>query len=282
MKIGYLMKYSRDEVKWAAKVGFKCLAISFAEDLLKVTDSTAKNIRKDFQENNLKISALGTGMLNHLSPDEKEKKLNNQRFIRAMNLCPILGTNTISTNVFGNPDISIEENIPEYQQVFGEYADKAKRLGIKIAIENCPHVHTYPIKIGNIALSPYAWNLMFKAIPSKTVGLEFDPSHLVWLGIDYLKAAKKFGNRIYHVHAKDTEIIQDALDEKGIYGDSWWRYRIPGWGVVDWQKFFATLLDTDYQGDIDIEHEDPVFEGPRFKEGLILGLRHLSQFITQN
>jgi sugar phosphate isomerase/epimerase len=279
MRIGYLTQFSREEVRWAAKVGFRCLSISLEEDFLKISEKKVKSIRREFEENNLEISTLATGNLNHLSPDEREQKLNIQRFIRAINLCPKLGTNIISTNVFGDPDKSIEENMPRYQRVFGEYADEAERLGIRIAIENCPHIHVYPIKIGNIAFSPYVWDLMFKAVPSKAIGLEFDPSHLVWLGIDYLQAARKFKNKIYHVHAKDTEIIQDALNESGIYGSGWWRYRIPGWGVINWQKFMANLLDFNYEGNMVIEHEDPVFTGSRYKDGLILGLRHLSQFL---
>jgi sugar phosphate isomerase/epimerase len=279
MKIGYVTFYSKEEVRWAAKAGFKCLTIQFSKDFLKISDEEAREVRREFEENNLEISALTTGFLNHLSPNKEDQKLNMQRFIRAMRLCPILGTNIISTNVFGDPDKSVEENMPEYEQVFSEYANEAEQLGIKIAIENCPHIHVYPIKIGNISFSPYVWDLMFKSVSSKAIGLEFDPSHLVWLGIDYLKAAKKFGDRIYHVHAKDTEIIQDVLNNVGIYGSGWWRYRIPGWGIVDWRKLIATLLDINYQGNLVIEHEDPVFSGSRFREGLILGLRYLSQFI---
>jgi len=279
MKIGYITQYSREEVRWAAKAGFRCLTIGLAEDFLEISEEKAKDVQKEFEQNNLEVSSLTTGFLNHLSPDEREQKLNIQRFVKAMNLCQTLGTDVISTNVFGDPDKSVEENMPEYQRVFSEYARESEGLGIKIAIENCPHSQGYPIKIGNISFSPYVWDLMFKAVPSNAIGLEFDPSHLVWLGIDYLKAAKKFGDRIYHVHAKDTEVIQDVLNERGIYGDGWWRYRIPGWGVINWQKFIATLLDANYRGNIVIEHEDPVFHGPKFREGLILGLRHLSQFI---
>ncbi len=279
MKIGYLTRYSKEEVKWAARTGFGCLSVYGAEDLLNLSEDKLKDVRKEFEENNIEMSTLGA-YGNLLSLSKEEQKLNIQRFFGVMNICPILGVKAVSAAVWGDPDKSVEENIPEYQRVFAECAEEAERLGIKIAFENCPHVHGYPIKIGNIAFSPYVWDLMFKAVPSKAIGLEFDPSHLVWLGIDYLKAAKKFGDRIYHVHAKDTEIIQDILNEKGIYGNGWWRYRIPGWGVVNWQRLIAVLLDVNYQGNIVIEHEDPVFHGPRFREGLKLGLRHLSQFVA--
>jgi sugar phosphate isomerase/epimerase len=280
MKIGYITQYSDEEVRLAAKAGFKCLSIGLEGDFLKIKEETVKEIRMVFEKNDIEISALSSGFCNHLSSNDEERKMNNLRFKTAMSFCHILGTNTISTNAWGDPNKSIEQNMPTYRRVFSDYAEEAEKLGIKIAIENCPHIHGYPIKIGNISLSPNVWDIMFKAVQSKAIGLEFDPSHLVWLGIDYIQAARKFADRIYHVHAKDTEIIKDRLNEVGIYGEQWWRYRIPGWGVIDWRKLISTLLDSNYQGNIVIEHEDPVFHGPRFKEGLTLGLRHLSQFIV--
>ncbi|MEM2888958.1 MAG: sugar phosphate isomerase/epimerase family protein [Candidatus Bathyarchaeia archaeon] len=276
MKIGYLTNYTTQEAEWAAKNGFKCLAIWFTDDL---TEQKATTIKKSMAEINLEVSALAARDLNILSPDDKAQKINFDKFTRAMRMCPILGTNIISTNAFGNPEKCIEDNIPEYQRIFGECADIAEEIGIKIAIENCPKIRGYPIKFKNFAFSPYAWDLMFKAVHSKAIGLEFDPSHLIYMGIDYIKAAIKFKDRIYHVHAKDTEILHDVLSTQGIYGNGWWRYRIPGWGDVDWQKLIKILLEANYQGNIVIEHEDPVFTGPRFREGLLLALGHLSQFV---
>ncbi len=78
---------------------------------------------------------------------------------------------------------------------------------------------------------------------------------------------------------QDTEMLRNNLAREGIYGDNWWRYRIPGWGDIDWQKFIATLYDIDYQGDIAIEHEDPVFGGKKRDEGLKLGYNHLSLWV---
>jgi len=71
--------------------------------------------------------------------------------------------------------------------------------------------------IGNIAFSPQMWEEMFKRIPDENFGLNFDPSHLYWLGINYLKAVKNFKERIFHVHAKDTEVLSDKLAKVSIY-----------------------------------------------------------------
>jgi sugar phosphate isomerase/epimerase len=120
---------------------------------------------------------------------------------------------------------------------------------------------------------------MFEAVPSDALGLEFDPSHLVWQQIDYLDALYHFRDRIYHVHAKDTEIVPSVLAKVGIFGSGWWRYRIPGLGIVDWSAFLSALYEIGYDGGVAIEHEDPVFTGERFEMGLVLGYNTLAPLI---
>ena len=58
----------------------------------------------------------------------------------------------------------------------------------------------------NLAWSPAIWDEMFTAIPDENFGLNLDPSHLVWLMIDYERAVYDFADRIFHVHAKDLEV----------------------------------------------------------------------------
>jgi len=121
---------------------------------------------------------------------------------------------------------------------------------------------------------------MFKVIPSKALGLEFDPSHLVFQFIDYLDAARKFGSRIYHTHCKDTEILYDRLGYVGYTGEGWWRFRMPGLGDVDWKRLITTLQDVGYDYVLSIEHEDPLYHGEEgFRKGLVVARRHLAQFL---
>ena len=159
----------------------------------------------------------------------------------------------------------------------------------------------------NIAFSPEVWDAMFEAVPSDALGLEIDPSHMVWLGIDYVKAVQGLRQRIFHAHAKDMEIVQAPRSHAvGIYGQAfgkpegfghgWWRARTPGWGQVDWPAFITALIEVGYQGNIDIEHEDDVFAAAEFgkvesegdivanysteRKGLQLGFNHLSALIA--
>jgi len=171
-------------------------------------------------------------------------------------------------------EASLDDKFAAYNRIFGELAKVARDKGCLIAIENCPH------GFANIAWSPANWERMFNDLPTKTVGLEYDPSHLVWQGIDYVAALRKFGSRVYAFHAKDTEIMPDKLSYGGIYGSGWWRFRIPGHGDINWKRLFTILDDLNYGGDIIIEHEDPVFSGARRDEGLRLGLKFLRQFVV--
>ena len=102
----------------------------------------------------------------------------------------------------------------------------------------------------------------------RTIGLNFDPSHLILQMIDMGRFIREFGPHILHVQAKDLMIDRDGLYERGILsaGIGWQVPRIPGLGEVDWSVLFSMLYRTGYDGDIIIEHEDRVFEGTR-REG---------------
>ncbi len=212
----------------------------------------------------------------------------------------------VSTFAGRDPFKSVADNIPHFKEVFSRFCDEAEKRNVKIAIENCPMMDRFAMHGGNIAFSPEIWDVMFEAVPSKVLGIELDPAHMVWLGIDYVQAIYDYGDRIFHVHAKDMEIRRDVLARTGIYGQcfgdvyglghGWWRARTPGWGEVDWTKLITALLEVNYKGNVDIEHEDDVFalsatmghveeeadivsNYGQEEKGLILGYNTLSKLI---
>jgi len=282
MRIGFLTEYSEERVKFAKKTGFECLEVPInpgsALDIRKLTKAKIERTREVFAKNKVKVSDLVCS-LNHLDTDEDKRKENNEYFINVLKGCKEFGTDIVTTNIMGDRTRPPKENLSLYKEVFSEYAKIAEDKGVRIAMENCPHMSSYPFSIGNIGYSPAIWELLFEAVPSKAIGLQYDPSHLFWLGIDYLRGIYDFKERIYSVHAKDTEIIKDNLYKEGIIGTGWWRYRLPGLGEINWQKFIGALYDIGYKGDIIIEHEDPMFSGNRTDEGLKLGLKHLKLFV---
>ena len=106
-------------------------------------------------------------------------------------------------------------------------------------IENCVmegwHPDGYP---GNLAYSPELWEWMFEL----GLYLNFDPSHLLWLGIDPVEALRPYVDRVAHAHAKDAETFPASATATGSsagprrakqdpWDMGWWRYRIPGLGA---------------------------------------------------
>ena len=282
MKLGFLGDMTEANLQAAKEIGFTCLALQArpksvcGEKIL--TPQGRKEVAETMKKAGLEISALGF-YANFLDPDKEAATQRIEHLKNVIAAASEMGVSVVTTFAGRDPEKTIEKNIPPFKEVFSPLADLAEKNNLKIAFEHCPMMRGDPMRGINMAYSPQAWDLMFEAVPSMNLGLELDPSHLYWLGIDHIKAIYDYGERIYHIHAKDTEILQEQLDYLGIYARGWWRYRIPGWGEIDWQKFIAALLDVGYAGNIVIEHEDPVFHGKRFYEGLALGYKHLNQFL---
>jgi sugar phosphate isomerase/epimerase len=174
--------------------------------------------------------------------------------------------------------------------VFRPLVDRAGEVGVKLIIENCVmegwHPDGYP---GNLAYSPELWEWMF----SIGLYLNFDPSHLVWIGIDPVVAVKPYIDRIPHAQAKDVEILGDRRNRYGFFGRTrertnpwdvgWWRYRVPGLGTVDWVRLVDALYEGGFDGVLSVEHEDPVWGGTEalVEAGLEVAHRTLRPLIVR-
>jgi sugar phosphate isomerase/epimerase len=175
-----------------------------------------------------------------------------------------------------NEIISEDENYHDIA-AFLEALAAGSSIGTKILIENWPGRYK-----NFIATTPDGWRRLFSMVKSPDVGLEFDPSHLLWQGIDPSQAAREFGKRIFLLHAKDTKLFKDRIQDVGYCG-SWWEYRLPGRGEIDWRQYLGFLSgDLEYTEFISIEHEDIAFGWPNGpvelrKEGLVKGLAALRE-----
>jgi sugar phosphate isomerase/epimerase len=120
------------------------------------------------------------------------------------------------------------------------------------------------------------------------VALNYDPSHLIRLGVDHVRFLEEFLPHVVHVHAKDTEIIPEAVYEFGLYqgsafrgphqfGEQSWRYTVPGQGVARWATIFKILKEASYKGVVSIELEDENFNGSEEgeKAGFLASLGYL-------
>lgn len=171
-----------------------------------------------------------------------------------------------------------------WRESFPEIVSFAEEKNLYIAIEGWPGPQPYYPTLG---CTPETLRAMFEAIPSKHFGMTYDPSHLVRLGIDYIRVLVEFGDRIHHCHGKDTEILHEDLYEYGTlpptfstkyaHSEGYWRYTIPGLGAIDWGKVATRLDQMGYQGPISIELEDHRYwhTAEREKEGIRKALEHL-------
>ncbi len=284
MRIGYLCRYSEEEIAFAQQAGFESMQLLVSPgdplDPNQTDEATIIRAKEQYAKADIQISALGY-YPNHLTPDKDEAQATRQHFLSLFDLAEMLEVDTIGTFAGRDPERDIADNIPLFQDYWAPIAKQAEDRGLQIGFENCPMFHYFPFRGTNIAYTPRAWELMFEAVDSPALGLEYDPSHLVCLLIDYLAVIRDWGHKIVHVHAKDAEVLWPSVQRNGILEPGAVRHRTPGMGVVDWSKVISTLIEYGYDGNLDIEgRHDPIYYGPRENEGLVISLHHLKQFIA--
>jgi sugar phosphate isomerase/epimerase len=274
MFVGFLTAPVRDWsfkklVGWASDNGFKGLEVSVSPgskqvDVDRVLKGGAGGIRSILKGTEVKITGLAFYSIGILK-NPKEQKF----FEKVMDACSVLDVNVACTlaggPVTGKDKIkTLKEDFPG---VFNPLVDKAKKRGLKIAMENWFATNLQGLNHFQTA---------FDAVPDNALGLNFDPSHLFWQQIDYIEAVHRFSNRIFHTHAKDTEIMEFRLRQVGVLGGGWWKYRIPGWGRINWPAYLAALREVNYDYVLSIEHEDPFFTA---EDGFLKGKRFLESII---
>jgi sugar phosphate isomerase/epimerase len=124
---------------------------------------------------------------------------------------------------------------------------------------------------------------MFDLIPSPTLGLNYDPSHLVWQMMDYTRPLYDYRERLHHIHLKDAKVYPDKLNRVGIMANplAYHSPKLPGLGDINWGKFFSALNDVRYRGPVVIEVEDKAYEGSAedVELAILTARNYLSQFL---
>jgi sugar phosphate isomerase/epimerase len=284
-------KSLEEQIEWAASNGFGAIELHGAPntckiDLQKVSQDKdeAARIKQLAKANEVIFSGFMWGG-HHLHHNTEKREFSQARLKAMITAAVALDIEVVSTFIGRDPALPLKENIELAKKTWTELLPFAKEYGVKIAIENCPMMYEWPGGL-NIAYAPETWEGLFEALDPKgeILYLNFDPSHLFWLGIDYIAALKDFASRVVRVQAKDAEILPDKLNKVGILGDDWWRYRLPGLGQVNWSKFINTVYElglAERVQAISIEHEDPVWEGSpdKVQRGLKFTRQYLSNFI---
>ncbi len=207
------------------------------------------------------ISALGY-YPNPLAADEVESDTYVRHIGRVIDAAGLLGVDVVNTFIGRDPALPIERQWARVEQVWRPLLGRAEEAGVKIGIENCPMLFSLDEWPGgkNLAVSPAVWSELFERVPSGNLGLNFDPSHLIWQGIDIDRALRDFAPRLVHMHLKDERVDEEKLYQRGILGLGWHVPKIPGLGDIDWVAFFATLRSIGWTRPVVIEVEDRAFE----------------------
>lgn len=254
-------------------------------DVVGFSATQAAEVNARLAQAGISISALGY-YPNPLAADEVEAQVCRNHLKEVIGAAALLGVPVVNTFIGRDPTKSLADNWPRFCAVWPPLVEFAESQGVRIAIENCPMLFTGDEWPGgkNLAYSPATWRRMFAEIPSPSFGLNYDPSHLVWQRMDYLKPLREFATRIFHVHAKDVRVDQERLDDVGILAAplEYHAPKLPGLGEVNWGRFFSVLGDTGYDGAVCLEVEDRAYEGSlaRRRAALRQGRQFLSQFFV--
>lgn len=304
MKLGLLTAAFPDRslqevAEWAAPNGFEMLELACwpvgkatrryaGVTTLDVTDFGKKEA--DEAKAIVKANGLGISSLayypNPLNADPEHRAVVIGHLKKVIDAAALVMDDPIVGTFIGrDKDKTLEANFEMFRDIWPPIIKYAGDRGVKVAIENCPMIFSDDEWPGgnNMAYSPAIWRKMFEIIPAENFGLNLDPSHLVWLMIDYNRVVREFADRIFHVHAKDIEIDHEGLYENGTFsgGMGWQIPRLPGLGDVDWGDFISSLYRFGYDFVLSIEHEDRKFEGTEelVKRGFLISRDVLKPYL---
>lgn len=253
------------------------------EDLLKDSEKF-EEVKKIIHESGLSISALSCHG-NPVHPDRVVAKMYHEDMCNTVRLAEELGIDTITcfSGCPGDSEDSLFPNwvtcawpndyleILDYQwnkvliPYWKKFAAFARKHGVtKIALELHPGFNVYNVD---------TLKKLRDAVGSE-IGMNFDPSHLVWQGMDPIEVIRSCRGMIYHVHAKDVRVdrhnaaMNGVLDTKPYENEAErsWIFRTVGYGhdADYWKDIFSELKKCGYDSVISIEHEDSLmnrFEG---------------------
>ena len=224
----------------------------------------ADEVRKLLADSGVTISSLGY-YPNLLSPDADEAKVALDHLKKVIEASALLELGRVTTFIGRDWTKSVDENWPQFLNVWKPLIKFAEDRDVRVCIENCPMLFTKDEWPGgkNLAHSPKIWRRMFADIPSDRFGLNYDPSHMVWQQMDYIKPLWEFRDRIHHIHAKDVRLNRDRLDDVGILATpvEYHTPKLPGLGDINWGRFCSVLSDIGYTGPVCVEVEDRAYEG---------------------
>lgn len=286
-RLGILGPYTEANVQFAKNEGFTNMILGAGRrssmDPATITDQQIEAAKKTLAKYSMNVSAFQCTQ-NHIAADPDRRKQDNDYFVKTIELAGKMGIPYIGTASGKDPGKPLKQQVDDIVRVYNErYFPACQANKVRILWEPWPGGP-------NVATSPLGFETLFKGFgDSPYVGLQYDPSHLVWQMMDPIQTARDFVDKIYDVHLKDTEIRWDVVRRSGIQPidrTEWYLYRLPGLGSIDWPAFFTVLQRAGYQGAMSIEHEDPLYGspnrgGPDFSPDYAMGFKMAHRYLRQ-
>lgn len=251
-------------------------------DVHDLSPDKVQDIHQVLRAHNVTISALGY-YPNPMEADESRAGFFREHLRAVIAGAAKLGISRVNTFVGRVVGWNEEDNLRRFAELWPPIVAYAAEHGVRIGIENCPMYFTYDEwpKGQNLAYSPAIWRRMFEIIPDSHFGLNYDPSHPLWMQMDYLRPIYDFRDRLHHLHIKDARVYPEKLNEHGILANplTYHSPKLPGLGDINWAAYFSALHDIRYRGPVVVEVEDKAFEDSL--EARKLALRTCREYLRQ-
>ena len=264
-------------------IGFRRAGVEWQKDLAKlakwsksagfdVIDFTHHSTADDYsilQANGLTVGSvdlLDFGQIMANDPGKRKDVIDaNVKYVKE---AAASGAKALFTCIIpGDASKKRSENYALAVQCYSPIAQACAEAGAAMAIEGWPGGAPF---LANLCCTPETVRQFLKDV-GRGAGLNYDPSHLIRLGVDHIRFLKEFAPYVKHVHAKDTDVDADAMYEFGTqaatfaqphrWGEWTWRYTIPGHGVARWGEIVSILKQSNFKGAISVELEDQNFNG---------------------
>jgi sugar phosphate isomerase/epimerase len=246
-------------VELAAQRGLTAVEYSFlpfevtqkAPTLDKSEKAYLAEVKKACRETGVEISCLNLDYA--VDPEDKKAvKQFLQMLAKLVLVADAAGCGRISVAVIVGASGSWRDSVVELLAAAQKIASK-KNLRLTLRLSTPQEFRGHSLKSWR-AMEPQDWREILSSCPE--LSLSFSPADCVWLGIDYLKILSGLVAAIDHVEAHDIEINRTLLNDSGMYGPLWWRYRMPGKGQVDWSQLIELLKLYDFAGTFSIHLDD--------------------------
>lgn len=153
----------------------------------------------------------------------------------------------------------IEEGYRDFAKRWIPILDDYQKMGVRYALEVHPTEIAFDIETARRALRAVNFHPAF--------GFNYDPSHLAYQGVDYIKFIHEFSDRIFHVHMKDVT-WRENLGDVGVFGGHldfgdnrrYWNFRSIGRGRINFEEIIRALNDIGYKGPLSVEWEDSAMD----------------------